>query len=127
MNWLKTGILITFVGMAACSADSIDLYMLDLAEDEIQLRYDETQCADPWYGFYQEVDVLGSREEKINQLLGYMQHNGIDVLAVSYEFDEENVIACLECQCLTGGIYFIKVKDQTEQVQSLIKMGFRLI
>jgi len=109
----------------SCSVEEGSIFG-DLNIGELELRYFETQCADPWYSDH-TAGALGSREEKVNDLLAFFGNQGIDILAVGYQLDEEELIACLECHCLTGGIFYIKVADDPDLLEILIGMGFERI
>jgi len=82
----------------------------------------ETQCANPW-DENQELDLAGDNQSKINKLLTFLNAQGIEVNAVQYDFDD-NVIACLECHCLTGGTYYVKLENNEELVKQMEIMGF---
>lgn len=123
MRYIGTLVILLLVGMISCSKDANDLFSFDLAEGEIQMFYNETQCADPWSDIEVE-DSIGSQDQKISMLLAYLDQIGVNVLAAGYDYNETNALACLECHCQTGGVYVIKVYEDLNVIQTLRQLGF---
>ena len=123
MRYIGTLVILFLIGFSSCSKEANDLFAFDLAEGEIQMLYNETQCADPWYDT-EVLDSTGSQDQKLSKLLDYLNQIGVNVLAAGYEFNEANALACLECHCQTGGVYLIKVYEDQNVIQTLKQLGF---
>ncbi len=73
---------------------------------EVWMRYDETQCANPWQfnWFAPPTD-----EQLAGAVRGYLQEREINILEIRTRRDKE-VISCEACTCLNGFHYFVKVQ-----------------
>lgn len=119
-----SGLLALFIlAIYSCSMESDSLGVFDLNQGEIQLHYFETQCADAWYDS-EYVEPASDQNNKISAMVSFLEQKGIEVLAVSYEFNEDEALACLACDCQTGGIYHVKIKNDETAVQSMTELGF---
>ena len=118
-------LFISVIFFASCSKEANDLDASDLLGDQIEMIYDETQCADPWYG-EESIDLGLNDQDRINRLISYLQNEGIEVTSVEYEFDEDNVMACLACECLSGGIYKVSIENIEEHISRLEELGFKI-
>ena len=107
----------------ACSVDQSDADIFEMAAGEVQLHFQETQCDDPWYGVETYNGLVG-QDKKISQMISFLEQHQIEVLAASYSFDKDAAIACLACNCMTGGVFFIKVKNDQETLDYLFELGF---
>jgi hypothetical protein len=107
----------------ACSIDQADAEIFDISEGEIQMFFHETQCNDPWYGVETYNGMFG-QDKKLSQMISFLEQNQVEVLAASYSFDQDAAIACAACDCMTGGIFFIKVKNNQETLDYLFELGF---
>jgi hypothetical protein len=123
MRVLTIVTLLTFIVISSCQKADFDFPGLDLAEGEITLNYVETQCADPWHST-NALDTNWTNVDKVNRLLSYFENEGVEVIAVQYEFNEDEIIACLECNCASGGVYYVKIKNDEAAIEKLMDIGF---
>jgi len=110
--------------LAGCSKEAAD-GAFDLGPGEVLMSYQETQCADPW-NVYQEIDIASTGTDRVNRLLEFLELHGIEVISVAYEFNDD-VIACLECECLSGGVFYIKISNKGDAISQLLDFGFVMI
>lgn len=120
LKWL----LVVFIGLLySCSVESDVLGAFNVDDGEMQMYYIETQCADPWYNI-EFTQPTFDQNTKISALVSHLEHLGIEVLAVSYEFNQDEALACLACECQTGGVYFVKIKYDETAIKIMTEMGF---
>lgn len=122
---MRTGMMVMmllYLVLSGCMKDGLEDAAVNVHPGEILLSYQETQCADPWDEL-EEINTSDNGSDHINQLLQFLAMFDIELISVSYEFNE-NVIACLECECLSGGTFFVKVHENEQLVSKLTEMGF---
>jgi hypothetical protein len=120
LRWL---LAVFILALFSCSMESDSLGVFDLNEGEVQMHYYETQCADPWYET-ENTEPVYDVNNKISRMVSYLEQQGIEVLAVSYEFNQDEALACLACECQTGGIYYVKIKYDEAAVEKMTELGF---
>ncbi len=86
------------------------------ASDEVWMRYDETQCANPWqFNWFTKPtpeQVMGAIK---SELLGQDVH--ILEMRASYEKD---LVTCNACECPTGTHYFVRIPtSDTDKLKAL--------
>jgi len=125
MRYIKYIGFIILIGMMSCSMANDESLYFDLGLDELQVKYFETQCSDPWYGI-ESNDVNLGQDARVSQMVSFLEQNGIEVMEVKYEFDEDSALACLACDCQTGGIFHVKVNNDKDLVDKLLELGFEI-
>ncbi len=98
----------------------------DLNSDEMELSYNETQCADPWTQFFINKGVYSEAiVNKAEILKEFFKTNQISVLDVEYVMaDESNVVTCTECECYTGAVFYVKALRDDVIIKNLVDLGF---
>jgi len=123
----NTGILLVILAFlfsfTACEKEEESGSYFKLNSDETEMYYDETQCADPWYEFFNKDEFIPLKKEE--KLKKYLENRNIEVLEVAYVKSARNVdIICSACKCFTGYRFYVKLKDKEEYVKKLKSMGF---
>lgn len=125
MRYFKYMGFIILFSMMSCSLANDDSSYFDLGLDELQVKYFETQCADPWYGI-ETNDVNLGQDARVGQMVSFLEQNGVEVMEVKYEFDEDSALACLACNCQTGGIFYVKINNESDLSEKLLELGFEI-
>ena len=110
--------------MSGCMNGSLEDNGFDSVSGGLVMFYQETQCSDPWDEL-PEINATVNGTDQVNQLLDYLTLYDIELISVSYEFDE-NIIACLECHCRTGGTFYVNVPQSDDVIKKLTEIGFQI-
>ena len=96
----------------------------DLREGEIELFYNETQCADPWYEFFNKKEYVSL--DKAEKLKLFLISQDIEVLQIAYVKDENGTgLICEACKCFTGSRFYVKIREnRKDDLQKLQQFGF---
>ncbi len=133
MNLFFDRILFTFlvVAMVFTSCEKEEGFFFDsLNSDEIQLHYNETQCADPWTQFFidkqndgqENVEIKSNKEELLKV---FFEDKQISVLEVEYIMaDDSDIVTCTECECYTGAVFYVKTLRDDIVIKNLVDLGF---
>jgi len=93
----------------------------DLSNGEVEMSYKETQCSDPWY----ELIVSHNERSKETVLKEYFRLKNISYLDLAYDkAKEDEVITCTACTCFTGSVFYVKIKNDNDTIDKLLKIGF---
>jgi len=93
----------------------------DLSNGEVEMFYKETQCSDPWY----ELLVSHKDRSKETVLKEYFRLKNISYLDLAYDkAKEDEVITCTACTCFTGSVFYVKIKNDIDTIDKLLKIGF---
>ncbi len=119
---------ISFV-LTSCRKEG-NFFYNDLDSDEIQLHYNETQCADPWTQFFldkkdEKQEDWENPEYKAVMLKEFLNMKNISVLDVKYVMaDDSDVVTCTGCQCYTGAVFYVKALRDDIIIKNLVDLGF---
>ena len=116
-------IVIIFL-ITSCQKES-DYTFFNLEYDESEMLYQETQCADAWYEFLLQK---ANRDKSKEEVLGIFLRNA-NISFVDLKYQEENsnsIVTCTECQCYTGSLFYIKIKNDDNVKKKLEGLGFVL-
>ncbi len=124
INFFKLKLLFIFIVVSFFSCQKAEESgYFDLGKNEIEMFYQETQCSDPWY----ELVVLHQDRSKKAILKEYMDLKNISYLDLEYDkASTDEVITCTACSCFTGSVFYIKIKDKTDNIEKLKEIGFKL-
>lgn len=121
-----TIVLLFFVYLASGCQKDEESPFVDIRSDEKELVYQETQCSDPWYEYY-----ILNKDKNISKamILGeFLESREIFYVNLIYKKESsDNIVSCTACQCFTGAVYYIRIKDKEETVSALQELGFKLL
>ncbi len=124
IGFTKMKILFVFIVFLffSCQKDEKSGYF-ELGKNEIEMNYQETQCSDPWY----ELVILHQDRSKKAILKEYLDLKKIKYLDMVYDkASSDEVISCTACTCFTGSVFYIKIKDKSDNIEKLKEIGFKL-
>ncbi len=119
--------LVVSVVFTSCNKEKEeDYFFKNLNGDEVELHYNETQCADPWSQFFiDKKESFEKTQNKAAMLEAFLDSKQIPVLDVEYVMaDESDVVTCTECQCYTGAVFYVKVLRDSIIIKNLVDLGF---
>ncbi len=124
IDFTKLKILFVFIVISFVSCQKAEESgYFDLGRNEVEMSYQETQCADPWY----ELVVLHQDRSKKAILKEYLDLKNINYLDLGYDkASSDEVITCTACSCFTGSVFYVKIKDKTDNIEKLREIGFNL-